>query len=173
MSQTTTAKAGAKGNGAPASLPVIPRNRYLQREQQNTVWNVSLPEGIGKRDLSAPSIFSTAPDDVQRGDILWLNAYDDSWIAEVLAIESAKHVLLIQALRVIDLPPRNMAGPSDGLPHKHRIYRGRTEEGWIVERTNPDGNTQVLAVGRDHPEWRDQYEAARNWLRSHATIQKP
>lgn len=173
MSNEKPAAAQAqKGNGAAKPLPVIPRASYRLREYSTNTWNVILPLGATKADISQPSLFSTAPEGVERLDVLWLGANDDSFIAEAICLEGSKQGCRIQVLRVIDLPPRSVAAPGDGLPANYSITMGTTEEGWVVSRKNSDGSVHVLGMGRDHTEWQGQYEAARSWLRSHAAVQQ-
>jgi len=170
MSEKPAAQAAKGGNGAGKPLPVIPSGSYRLREYSTNTWNVALPSGATKADLSQPSLFSTAPNGVERFDVMWLCANDDSFIVEAICLEGSKQGCSVQILRVIDLPPRSVGTPGEGLPANYSITMGTHEEGWIVSRKNADGSRHVLGMSRDY-QWKS-YEDARTWLRSHAAVQQ-
>jgi len=166
----------AKGNGAtPAALPVIPRGNYALREVKQNTWSVTLPADIGRSDLEAPAILAAAPEGVEILDLVWLVANDGSFVAEGIVTESAKVGARIKVLRLIGLQERGLHVPSE-LPPGHVIRRGNAEQGLVVERIGLDGVRHIMATSAQHPEWRNErneYDAARTWLRQHTSVLKP
>jgi hypothetical protein len=151
---------------------VIPRKNYDLREISLSNWRVILPIGIGRHDLEVPAILAAAPDGLEVLDIVWLVANDGSFVAEGIVTESAKVGARIQVLRTIALPARGLNVPSD-LPPGHVIRRGNSEQGLVVERIGLDGVAHIMATSMQHPEWRNEkneYDAARTWLRQHTSI---
>jgi hypothetical protein len=145
----------------------------LREVKQNT-WSVTLPIGIGRHDLDAPAILSAAPEGLEILDLVWLLANDGSFVAEGIVTESAKVGARIQVLRTIALQERGMNVPSD-LPPGHVIRRGNTDQGLVVERIGADGVAHIMATSAQYPSWKlekNEYEAARSWLRQHATVLK-
>ncbi|SRR6266704_3937663 len=167
MSNEKPAAQAAKGGNGKIPLPVIERKKFVLEDQVRNRWCVTLPQDAGKEHLSLASTYAAAPEGVQRFDVLFVIAADDSFMAEVLVLEPAKSGAIVQVLRVFDLPPRRQPG-ARGLHPAFNIRMGTSEEGLIVERTEPGGAKHVMTTGRDHPEWQGQYDRAEEWLRSHA-----
>ena len=167
------AQAAKGGNGAAKPVPVIPLGNFKLRGFAVNDWTGGLPFGMTKEHfpigevVSAP--FVAAPVGIERFDEMTFGSNDDSFLVRLLVVEPSKFGCSALVLQVLDLPPRRglEAGDKNQISRNIRVYQGTTEQGLVVERTNPDGSKQIVAEGRLHPGWSGDPEAARAWARDY------
>ena len=160
-----------KGNGVTAPKkepPVVRLDQLVLREQVNNDWVVVAPHGVTIESLEDSALWSVAGQRLQAYDFIRVIAADESWLAELVVRHATTGGAVVKVVRVIELGQRISEDLVRSLPKNHRIYQGVPGEGWIVERTNPDGSITVMAKGCDYNRW--SYEQAHRWLLDHKSL---
>lgn len=166
-------KAAGKSNGgtAPASvkaLPVVRLDQLMLREQGNNDWLVVAPLGVSSEDLDAPDLWIAVAHRLRAYDFIRVIAADESWLAELVVRHATTANAVLKVMRVVELGQKLSDDEIRRVPANHRIYLGAPGEGWIVERTNPDGSSTVMARGAEQGRW--SYEQALRWLLDHPSL---
>jgi hypothetical protein len=173
----------AKGNGgvvdevaARVKAPPRPRDPVVialgalrLREHANDDWVVVAPVGVTVEDLEDPQLWTGAAQRLKPYDVVRVIASDESYFAECLVRDAMPGKAIMKVLNVVELGDK-ITDDSPDLPKGHRVYRGNSAEGWIVERTNQDGSITIMAKGCDNGWWNKRQ--AMDWLLNHASVRE-
>lgn len=142
--------------------PDLRRSDKVLRDQVANVWRLLVPADTKPEDYLDPGALGAASVDLHVYDRIEALSRDEKWWAEYLVTDTGPGWATLILLRAIELPKRK-DGAEARVPAGHRIYRGATDEGWIVYR-DTDGVTMSNGH-RDH-------ETALRWLLDHATMRR-